>query len=296
MGLATVAVRPVAMRPVVVHHVTASPLAGYSKSARAAGGAGGPDSGGGSGSRRRFTRTLTGKTLLRLVAAGSLLLLAAAVFNSYLLYRQSEGEARLRLGATAAERARVAERVLGYTVETHETVRLAFVEKWPTYQDAATTRRFETILERYPDGIWRNRKDLADGRVYPTGWIPRKTPLDEELRRLMVLFWDLSTHYGPGAAIRRDNLFFMGVPDESNLGYDPYLFPNWVFDIPPDFSQLDYEWGRLAYHQARPGDGSRYATPIVDDIGPGVERSLLRYSGRTGALTAGQSWALPLRE
>ncbi|MET0506821.1 MAG: hypothetical protein ABWZ78_01405, partial [Burkholderiaceae bacterium] len=83
----------------------------------------------------------------------------------------------MRLGAAAAERARVAERVLGCTVETHETVRLAFVEKWPTYQDAATTRGFETILERHPDGIWRNRKDLADGRVYPTGWIPRKTPL-----------------------------------------------------------------------------------------------------------------------
>lgn len=218
--------------------------------------------------KQPFFRTLTGKTLLRLAIAGSILLVAAAALNGYLVYRHSEGEAVLRLSATAAERARVAERVLGYTVETHETVRLAFVEKWPRYQDAATLKRFDTFLALYPDGIWRNRKEVADGTVYPTGWVPKKTPLTDELRRLMVLFWDLSSYYGPGAAIRHDNLFFMGVPEESNLGYDPYLFPNWVFDIPENFSQLDYEWGRLAYLPARPGDRSRFAMPEVDDIGP----------------------------
>jgi two-component system NtrC family sensor kinase len=200
--------------------------------------------------------------------AGTVLLVAAAAINSYLVYRQSEGEALLRLSASAAERARVAERVLNYTVETHETVRLAFVEKWPRYQDAPSLKRLETFLMLYPDGIWRNREEFADGTVYPTGWVPKRTPLTDELRRLLALFWDLSRYYGPGAAIRHDNLFFMGVPDESNVGYDPYLFPRWVFDIPENFSQLDYEWGRLAYLPARPGDRSRFATPEVDDIGP----------------------------
>jgi len=218
--------------------------------------------------RRPFLNTLTGKTLLRLALAGTLLLVAAAAINSYLVYRQSESAAVLRLSAAAAERAHVAERVLGYTVETHETVRLAFEERWPRYQDAATSKRFETILTLYPDAIWRNRQEFADGTVYPTGWVPKKTPLTDELRRMMVLFWDLSSRYGPGAAIRHDNLFFMSVPEESNLGYDPYLFPQWVFDIPENFSQLDYEWGRLAYLPARPGERSRFATPEVDVIGP----------------------------
>jgi PAS domain S-box-containing protein len=218
--------------------------------------------------KRPFLRTLTGTTLVRLAVAGSVLLVAAAALNSYLVYRKSEGEAALRLSASAAERARVAERVLGYTVETHETLRLAFVEKWPAYQDAATLRRLETFLALYPDGIWRNRKEFADGTLHPTGWVPKKTPLTDETRRLLVLFWDLSSYYGPGAAIRHDNLFFMTVPEETNLGYDPYLFPQWVFDIPAGFSQLDYEWGRLAYLPARPGDRSRFATPEVDDIGP----------------------------
>ena len=52
--------------------------------------------------KRPFLRTLTGKTLLRLAIAGSVLLVAAAALNSYLVYRQSEGEATLRLSASTA--------------------------------------------------------------------------------------------------------------------------------------------------------------------------------------------------
>ena len=53
--------------------------------------------------QRTFFRSLTGKTLLRLAAAGSVLLIAAAVVNSCLLYRTSKSEVMLRLAATAAE-------------------------------------------------------------------------------------------------------------------------------------------------------------------------------------------------
>ena len=204
------------------------------------------------------------QALLRLALTGSVLLIAAGTFNSYLVYRQSEGEAASRLAAAAAERARVAERVLGHTVETHEIVRTAFAARWPSYQDAASAARFGTILELYPDGSWRNRKEIADGRIYPTGWVPKTTMLTDELRCSPCL-WDLSQHYGPGAAIRHDNLYFMSFPEQSNLGYDPYLFPNFLVDIPETYNQLDYEWGRLAYLPRAAGRPLAFATPHDDD-------------------------------
>lgn len=80
-----------------------------------------------------FLRTLTGRTLLRLATAGGLMLLAAAALNATLQYRQAEAAAQQRLSAAAAVRARVAERVRGHTVETHDAVRRAFVERWPAY-------------------------------------------------------------------------------------------------------------------------------------------------------------------
>ena len=207
-------------------------------------------------------RTVTGKTLLRLAAAGAAVVLAVSLLVSWLLYRQTEAFETQRLVSQVNERARVAERVLRHTAETHEAVRTEFVKKWPAYQAAAD--RFDSLLMRYPDGAWRNRKEIADGRVYPTGWIHKNSPLSDDLRRRMVLFYDLSQTFGPGAAIRRDNLFFVGLPEESNMGYDPVLYPNWIFDIGEHFSHRDFEWGRIAYAEAPPGAPTRWSAPVSD--------------------------------
>ncbi|WP_280151182.1 response regulator [Piscinibacter sp. XHJ-5] len=215
-----------------------------------------------------FLRTLTGKTLLRLAAGGAAVLLAASAAGTYLLYRQLEQQASLRLASVATERARVAERVLSHKVEAHDALRLLFVQQWPDYQDAKTLRRFEALMTRYPDGAWRNRPELSDGRRYATGWIRSDTVLGDDLRRRTVLFHDLSMRYGPGTAMRHDNLFFTSVPEQSNMGYDPYLFPDWIHDIPGDFDMLAYEWGRQGAAPARPEDKPTWSAPEVDPVGP----------------------------
>jgi len=211
-----------------------------------------------------FLRTVTGKTLLRLALAGAAVLLLASLLGTWLLYRQIEAQELQQLASRVTERARVAERVLGHTVETHAAVLQAFAERWPKMQNAATDQRFETLMARYPDGAWRNRKEVSDGRLFPTGWIHRNAALSADLRRRIVLFYDLSQIYGPGAAMRRDNLFFMGVPEDSNMGYDPYLNPNWIFDIDEKFSHFDFEWGRLGHAPARPGAATRWSQPSVE--------------------------------
>ena len=211
-----------------------------------------------------FLRTVTGKTLLRLALAGAAVLLLASLLGTWLLYRQIEAQELQQLTSRVTERARVAERVLGHTVETHAAVLQAFAERWPKAQSAATDKRFEMLMARYPDGAWRNRKEVSDGRLFPTGWIHRDAALSADLRRRIVLFYDLSQIYGPGAAMRRDNLFFMGVPEDSNMGYDPYLNPNWIFDIDEKFSHFDFEWGRLGHTPAHPGTATRWSQPSVE--------------------------------
>src|SRR6218665_2838792 len=139
--------------------------------------------------KHAFFRTLTGKTLWRLALGGALVLLLTSLLGTYVLFRQTAQEATSRLKLHVRERARLAERVLQHTAETHETVRSAFVSKWQQYQDAATLRRFDALMTRYPDGAWRNRKEISDGRIHPTGWIPRDVPLNDDLRRRVALFY-----------------------------------------------------------------------------------------------------------
>lgn len=211
-----------------------------------------------------FTRSLPGKTLLRLAAGGALVVLAASVMGTFVLYRQSQRQALDQLSQQVGERAHVADRVLTYVAETHEAVSQAFVEAWPHYQSSTAAARFDSIMRRYPDGIWRNREALADGTKYPSGWIRGNTTLTEDLKRRVVLFYDLSAKYGPGTALRYDNLFFVSLPEEANVGYDPNLYPDWPFELDVNFSQLDYEWGRTAYAPARPGEPTRWSTPVTE--------------------------------
>lgn len=217
-----------------------------------------------------FARTLTGKALLRLAVLGAGVLVVFGALGAWVLYRQLEAQETERLVLQAAERARVAEQVLAHITEMHHTVRDEFVRRWPLYQDDASARRFDTLLEQDAAGAWRSRKEISDGRLYPTGWVRQGTVLSDDLRRRVVLFHDLSSRYGPGAATRNDNLYFVGVPEQANLGYDPYLSPNWSNDVASDYDQLAEDWGRVAYLPAGPDAPTRWSTPEIDEVNPGM--------------------------
>jgi len=220
--------------------------------------------------RGYFSHTLTGKTLLRIAVAGAAVLILFGALGAGVLYREIEAQETARLALQAAERARVAEQVLGHVTEMHRTVRAEFVRRWPLIQDTATAKRFDALLERDAAGAWRSRSEISDGRLHATGWVRRGTVLTDEVRRKVVLFHDLSRRYGPGAATRNDNLYFVGVPEQANMGYDPTLAPNWSNDVPSDYDQLESAWGRLAYEAAPPDSPTRWSTPEIDEVSPAM--------------------------
>jgi PAS domain S-box-containing protein len=217
--------------------------------------------------------TLTRKTLGHLVAGGAFILLSATLLGSWLQYKQAQQRELVNLSAQAQESALVAESVLHYTVETQEGIRKAFLESWPDYQTAEVVARFDDVMMPYPDGAWRNQTKISDGHKFATGWIHKDAVMTDQLQQLIVLFYELATRYGPGAALRHDNLYFMPLAAEANMGFDPYLYPNWIFEIDNSFTHLDFEWGRLAYKQMPPDSGQLWSSPTMDleletDYGP----------------------------
>ncbi|MEW6120838.1 MAG: HAMP domain-containing protein, partial [Pseudomonadota bacterium] len=232
-----------------------------------------------------ISSTLTARTLSRLALGGAVILLLTSAVSTWVLYRQVEDHARERLALQALERARVAERVLAQTVESHEVVRRAFVERWPQYQGVDTLRRFDKLFVMYPDGAIRNRPEISDGRKWSTGWIRKGEVVSDDLKRRFVLFFDLSQQYGPGMVVRAENLFFTGYPEQANMGYDPILSPDWILTIPAEYDQRDYEWGRTAYQATPVGGPSQWHAAELDLAGgqtvhtAGVS-SYIHYQGR----------------
>jgi len=168
-----------------------------------------------------FPPTLTGRTLLRLALGGAAILLLTSAVSTWVLYRQVEDHARERLALQALERARIAERVLAQTVESHEVVRRAFVERWPQYQDIGHPRRFDQLFVVYPDGAIRNRPEISDGHKWSTGWIRKGEVVSDDLKRRFVLFFDLSQQYGPGMVVRRRTCFSPATRNRPTWGMTP---------------------------------------------------------------------------
>jgi signal transduction histidine kinase/CheY-like chemotaxis protein len=217
-----------------------------------------------------FSRTLAAQALLRLTVLGAAVLLVFGALGAWVLYRQNVALETERLAQQAAERARVAEQVLNRVTDMHRSVRDEFIRRWPLVQDGHSAGRFDALMERDGRGAWRSRKEISDGRLYPTGWVRQGTPLTDDLRQRVVLFHDLSTRYGPGAATRNDNLYFVAVPEQANLGYDPFLAPNWSNDVASDYDQLTEDWGRLAYLAPGPDAATRWSAPEIDGVSPGM--------------------------
>lgn len=210
---------------------------------------------------------LTGMTLPAVALLGALGLLLCGLLAGLLLYRQAEAGETERLAQQALERARVAQQLLGDIVELHHTVRDEFVRRWPDYRDDASARRFERLLEKDDQGAWRSRTEISDGRLHPTAWVRAGVVLSDELRQRVVLFHDLCSRWGPGATTRDDNLFFVGFPEQSNVGYDPFLYPNWSNEVAADYDQFEAQWGRLAYRPAEPGAATLWSNPEADESG-----------------------------
>lgn len=187
------------------------------------------------------THTLTRRTLLWLGSGGAIVLLLASAASTWILFRQVESHAGERLGLLAMERARIIEQELGRTVAAHEVARRAFIERWRDDPGEDTPSRFDAIFTTYPDGAIRNRPEISDGSKISTGWIRKGETVTDDLRRRMVLFFNLSQQYGPGMVLREENLFFTAYPEQANMGYDPVLSPNWIFEIPSDFDQTRFE-------------------------------------------------------
>jgi signal transduction histidine kinase len=177
---------------------------------------------------------------------------------------EARGVAEIRQYTT--ERAKREEARFVSAEDNHRILRQALVERLSLPVDAATDalaqRRFDELLERTPDGAVRSRRELGYGAQHTTTWIHRDTELTPELRRRIVLLHDLCEQFFPAWRTRVQSLYVSG-PERFNTGFDP-LFPEWVWNIEPDWDQSREEWAKIATVAANPERTSVWTGVTLD--------------------------------
>lgn len=189
--------------------------------------------------------SLTGRTLLR-VAFGVALVIVASSTTSYLLmFSELERRARKELGQSLTSRVEAESDVFVLGRDMQRAIVALALERYPLYRNAAVLERFDALVERHADGAMRSRPETLVGAIPSTIWVHRDTPLTDELKQRIVLFYDLAEQFKPAAHLRFSDIFFT-APEQLNVGTDPPGMPPWAEAIAADFDQNAQNWVSVA--------------------------------------------------
>lgn len=196
---------------------------------------------------------------------GAVTLLATGL--TYLLtFAALEDRSLAQIRQYTEERAKREEARFVTAQDNHAILRQVLLERLDQAttpeQQAEALRRFDELMERTADGAMRSRRELGRGEQHTTTWIHKDTVLTPELRRRIVLLYDLCEQFFPAWRTRVQSLYVSG-PERFNTGFDP-LFPNWVWEIDADWDQAKEEWAEIATIERDPSRESKWTGVTID--------------------------------
>ncbi len=206
--------------------------------------------------------SLVSKTLFR-IGVGSVLLIVAIIVTTYsLIFTAVEERGLHQLQQYVEERVK-REKVRDTQIRDNLKIAAqAFLERYQAPDPPGYLDRFDERFVRYPDGGIRNRSTYGDGMRVPTLWVNKDTELTPEMRRRILIIYDVSNQFLPAWIGTFQSLYATG-PEQFNLGFDASL-PQWTFDTPGDRDQNQIE-GELIMTQANnPERLARWTGPTVD--------------------------------
>jgi len=221
-------------------------------------------------------RSLTRETLLRVAVGVTFIVALSSAITYWLIYNQLEQRALERLQEYSHQRTQLHETRFALGKAFHEVIRADLIRRYEqsTRQGAEqrgqeARRRFDALMQRDPDGAWRNRPEFSDITRYSTGWIHKDTKIDDELRRRWMLFYDISEHYSRLVTSRFVNFYLMHPTQMLNMGYDDpersgHL--EWVKLTPADYAMNEREHFTAANAALNPGRQTVWAGPYYEPV------------------------------
>ncbi|HVF16130.1 MAG TPA: histidine kinase dimerization/phospho-acceptor domain-containing protein, partial [Steroidobacteraceae bacterium] len=213
---------------------------------------------------QRFA-SLTGRTLVP-IAFGVTLIVALATAVSYsLIYREIQERASDQLQRHVIERSRTEQQIFLFARDSQAAIKRALLDRYNDAANATSHLRFDQLFERSRDGAVRSRIATIRGQDSVTGWIHKDTPLDDELRRRMVLFHDTLDQFKATALLRFADIYFT-APDQLNIGTDPPGVALWAMTVDADFNQNAEDWVNFVDVTNNPSRETRWSAVFLDPV------------------------------
>lgn len=188
-----------------------------------------------------FRKSLARRTLLNLSLSVMVViaLMTAAIYQHVVGTLTSQSVEQLE--TFAVERGNFEGEVFRLAADNHAVVKariLRVLNQGATGADPQA--RFNALHEKSPDGAVRARRGEFEGARDQFVFIGPKVNIDADIRRRVMLAWDLSREFGPPWHHRLQNLYFT-MPENILVGYWPEV-PDWAHRASADLSIPDEEY------------------------------------------------------
>lgn len=124
--------------------------------------------------------------------------------------------------------------------------------------------QFRKIMEQNADGVWRNRKEIFNGKTESGIFLPPNSN-ESDLQKIQHLrIKKIMDVFGASASRHLENVWYLS-PNRSEVIFDK-IFDNFVFDLPADNDYTQTPWVTFTQPDLNPNRLFRFTPPLFDPV------------------------------
>ena len=123
---------------------------------------------------------------------------------------------------------------------------------------------FHQVIERNPDGVWRNRRPGFDGKNEAGVFLPADKPLSDTQKVQHLRVKRTLDVFGAAATAPLENVWYLS-PQRSEVIFDR-AFPDFAFDQAADNDYTQTPWLTYTSPQSNPNREFRFTPPSFDPV------------------------------
>ncbi len=215
--------------------------------------------------------SLTRTTLIKMGVRIALVIITVTLVSYRHVMSNLEHQVIEQLEKYIVERGQRESHLFKLAMDYHAVFKKEFIERYQRVGDEDPQERFNQLFEKKSDGTIRLRSEEFQGVKRPNGAvskgmggiISRGIQVTPELRRRLVIAYDLISSYAPAWDAQFKN-FYVSTPESTSIGY--LLTLDWYKEISADLDITKEEWFYLAEVKHNPTRETTWTSLYYDQV------------------------------
>ena len=212
----------------------------------------------------KYQQSIAHQTLMKMAATIAMVIVATTLVAYYCIESSMEKQALAQLEQYVTERGEREQALFLLAQDNHAVAKNFLVERLSELKDADPKEKFSCLFARCDDGVTRNRPEMFDGTRLAGVYVDETLPIDDDVRRRVLAFYDLCNRFGPAWENRFQDTYITS-PDGIMVIYWPAV-PDWCQSATTDLDLASEEYVWVADEKNNPSRQSTWTGLFYDHV------------------------------